>query len=433
MKPPTVSAAPAAARIALPLALCLLGCEPDRVCELRIFRTVGDTGTVELLITNVETPPAEVLDPGYIRSRRRADAPRNLVILTHGSQLDGVPAEWLFEAKTAIYKRTGLTDPDLRVLVFDWADSSFAGARRGFATGAFECSTMRPYLFMAAQAAAKLLADGGHLAADPAKQHVHLIAHSRGGALAGELARLLAEAGSPVNHLTLLDALDPMGPHADLERISDPPIRPELAGWCDNYYCDGFFYGLLDFRNYFVSGTQRRTAAVNVHFKYMTHLASHDVYIESIRDPSVPWGFQWSKLGGGYDPKRRVTRTIEVDLPRVFVDGPSREMYDLESIITFTPETKPGEPPARPYVLSRAVGPVGRFLRQGKVEVTARDRRTGEAVPLSHEVVRHKFAAGPEADTRETVPGQSFTVTLMDLGVDHIFRPKRGDAPAAAR
>lgn len=403
------------------LAAGAAGCgTTPRTSALRVFRQAGPEHEDQAVVASAAHQPDEVLDAGYVTARRRPDAPKNLVFITHGSDLEGIPDRWLFDCKDKIFKRTGLTDPDLRVVVYDWANYSFAGLKRHYLTGTNR--SMRPYTFLAAKSAAKLLIDGGHLHSDSSQQHIHLIVHSRGGGVGSLLIRILTEAGVKIDHLTLLDGLDPLGPHADMEKINDPPLRPDLAGWCDNYFCDGFHYGLLDLENYYLSGSARRLANMNVHFKYLTHVESHDLYMASIDDRSIPWGWQWSKLGGGWDPKRREDKTIDVDLPRVFIEGTLAELADIHHEVWFTPEGSD----RRKLRFESLGGPGARYLRPGKYEVVLRRMSTGETVPATHQIVRHKFGAGPAADTSEMVTEASntlFTIKLTDIGTDHIFRP----------
>lgn len=397
-----------------------LGCGAALRCELRVFRGPDAPAVLETYPADVAAPPDEVLDPAYFRARRRPDAPRHLVFLTHGLETSGIPDKWLEDCKNRIFRRVGKADPDLRVIVFDWAAASTGGLQEGFVFR--RPNTMRPYLTMSAQAAAKLLADGGHLHSDPAAQHIHLIGHSRGAALVSYLARVLTEGGVPIDHITYLDGLDTLEPHADLERVNDPPLRCDLAAFCDSYYCDGFFYGLLDFDNYFVAGARRRDASMNVHFKHLTHVESHDLYMESIDDPAIPWGWQWA-APGGFDVGRRNPLTYEIELPRLIIEGPVAAMGDVVHEVW----RRRTEESRRRLFLS-GTGQAARYLRPGIYEVTFRDRRTGRELPLSHEIVRHTFGAGPGADRRATVTGDdrgTVRVKLRNIGEDHVFRVAR--------
>jgi hypothetical protein len=365
------------------------------------------------------------LDPAYLRSRLTPSAPRHVVVLFHGMQMDPVLPEWIAPFIDAVFKRidadaaAGKPRPDLRLAVFDWTAHSFSGVRRHYLLRKDE--TMRPYSVMAGYAAARSLADAGLLAPPGSGQQLHFVAHSRGSAPASLAIRLLREAGIPVQHLTLLDTIDPLTPHKNLERINDPPPRPDEADFCDNYFVDPYFAGGLDISNYFLAGNARREASVNVHLKYLDHMLSHDLYIATIADPAMPWGWQWSAAAGGFDPKRRVTGTIEVERPRVFVEGPAAELAEVEHVLLTRKAA--GEPWVEK---ARGFGPMGRSLMPGEYRLTLR-HRDGRPAALRCGIVRHRFGAGPEGDAAESARDfadgeMTFAVRFAEFGTDHVVR-----------
>jgi len=401
-------------------AWAIVGCgNTPRIHRLLIHGSASDPPRIESLAVARNSPPTDVLEPQYVKDRLATDAPKHLVVLFHGVQMEGELPEWVFRWRDAIFKRTALSAPELEFVIFDWSGPSFAGFWRQYILFR-DNKRFRPYAVAAGHAAAKMLVDSGRLHRDGAAQRIHFIGHSRGCSVASVTTQILREAGVEIDHLTILDGLDPLGPHCDIERFNDPPLRPGDGTWCDNYYSDGFMYGFLDHTNYFLSGSQRRDAQMNVHIKYLTHTDSHEMYLKSIEEPDRPWGFQWSALGGGFDRGRRESATIETELPRVFVEGSVADLLRTEHRVEFTPQG-----PGRPTVWSNTTGSFAHYVRPGTCKVTFRDVKTGEPVTAVHEIVRHRFGAGPEDDTRQTVEGESFTVGFGELGVDHVFRVKR--------
>lgn len=406
------------------MALLAQGCGTAvREATLRVYRTVGDTGTFQTAVGDPRNPPAEVLDPAWIRSRLHPNGPTHLIVLVHGSDPEGVAGEWLEQFRTAVQRRTGLTDPDLRVVILDWAAWSFEGAKRGILLD--DARVMRRNGWLAGALGVRLLAEGGHLHADPARRHIHLIGHSRGATIASHMARILSDAGITIGQFTSLDGLDALTPHAELELLADGALRTDLAAFSDNYCCDGFFAGLLDTENFFLSGSPRRNASVNVHFAHFTHVESHDLYMRSIADPTLPWGFQWSKLGGAWDPKRRRNDTLVIPRPKLLVEGPAAVMRGVSAELWHRP---PGAGSER-LVVATESEPVARYLMPGGWRVVLRERATGRELPAELEVVTHAFDRGPDADTRQVFRGRAvtrLTIGPTDFGVDYVLRPVVG-------